>query len=193
MKIGTRSLLFGYHTFWLHPWFVALGWWKAYGFPLDPRLWVAFFVHDLGYWGKPNMDGPEGDTHPELGGRIMFSLFDWGKEYTWYEPKFHSTEGLGYWYWFTKYHSRHLAKKDGVQYSPLCVADKLALTLYPRWLFWLLVSLTGEAEEYKTHPVSPGAPFPKTTMEWVAGVQSSMKRWAAEYRDLKEDTYTEKR
>jgi len=41
-------------------WFVAWGWWTLYGFPFDPRLWVAFFVHDLGYIGKPNMDGPEG-------------------------------------------------------------------------------------------------------------------------------------
>jgi hypothetical protein len=26
----------------------------------QPALWIAFFVHDLGYLGKPNMDGPEG-------------------------------------------------------------------------------------------------------------------------------------
>ena len=53
MKIGTRSVLFGAHAFWLHPWFVAAAWWKLYGFPWDPRLWVAFFLHDLGYFGKP--------------------------------------------------------------------------------------------------------------------------------------------
>lgn len=71
MRIGTKSVLFGAHCFFLHPWFVALAWWKLYGFPRDPRLWVAFFVHDLGYIGKPNMDGPEGETHPEFGARVM--------------------------------------------------------------------------------------------------------------------------
>jgi len=65
MKVGTKSVLFGAHCFFLHPWFVAAAWWKLYGFPFDLRLWVAFFCHDLGYLGKPNMDGPEGETHPE--------------------------------------------------------------------------------------------------------------------------------
>ena len=65
MRIGTKSILFGAHCFFLHPWFVALGWWKLYGFPFDPRLWVAFAVHDFGYIGKPNMDGKEGETHVE--------------------------------------------------------------------------------------------------------------------------------
>ena len=75
MRVGTKSVLFGAHCFFLHPWFVALAWWQLFGFPWDPRLWVAFFVHDLGYLGKPNMDGPEGETHPELGATIM-RIFD---------------------------------------------------------------------------------------------------------------------
>lgn len=75
-SIGTRSILYGVHCFFIHPWFVALGWWKLYGFPFDPRLWVAFFVHDLGYWGKPNMDGEEGEAHPFTGAAIMGALFD---------------------------------------------------------------------------------------------------------------------
>ncbi len=40
MNVGTRSILYGAHAFWLHPWFVAWGWWRLYGFPWDPRLWV---------------------------------------------------------------------------------------------------------------------------------------------------------
>ena len=48
MKVGTKSVLFGAHAFWLHPFFVAVAWTRLYGFPWDPRLWVAFFVHDLG-------------------------------------------------------------------------------------------------------------------------------------------------
>ena len=76
MNVGTKSLLFGVHQFALHPILVAMAWWKLYGFPWDPRLWVAFVVHDWGYWGKPNMDGPARDTHPELGASIMAFLFD---------------------------------------------------------------------------------------------------------------------
>ena len=85
MKTGTKSVLFGAHCFFIHPWFVAAAWWKLYGFPRDPRLWIAFFVHDLGYLGKPNMDGVEGETHIELGARIM-RWFDRGiPDYEYYE------------------------------------------------------------------------------------------------------------
>lgn len=76
MKIGTKSILFGAHCFFLHPWFVALAWWKLYGFPFDPRLWFVFFFHDFGYIGKPNMDGEEGEKHVELGAIIVSRLFD---------------------------------------------------------------------------------------------------------------------
>jgi hypothetical protein len=34
MKIGTKNVLAGAHSFFLHTWFVALAWWKLYGFPL---------------------------------------------------------------------------------------------------------------------------------------------------------------
>jgi hypothetical protein len=37
---------------------------------------VAFFVHDLGYLGKPDMDGEEGERHVILGAKIMQFLFD---------------------------------------------------------------------------------------------------------------------
>jgi hypothetical protein len=50
MKIGTRSLLFGAHQFLLHPLCVAIAWTMLYGFPTDPRLWMAFLIHDAGYY-----------------------------------------------------------------------------------------------------------------------------------------------
>jgi len=64
MKIGTKSVVFGAHCFFIHPWFVFIAWWKLYGFPWDISLWFCFFLHDLGYWGKPNIDGIEGELHP---------------------------------------------------------------------------------------------------------------------------------
>jgi len=79
MKIGTKSVLYGAHCFFIHPIFVFIAWWKLYGFPFDLRLWIAFIVHDIGYLGKPNMDGKEGETHVELGAKIM-SIFDFGTE-----------------------------------------------------------------------------------------------------------------
>ena len=76
MRVGTKSVLFGVHAVWIHPFFVAWAWWKLFGFPWDFRLWVAFFVHDAGYLFKPNMEGFEGQRHVLLGGRIMGWLFD---------------------------------------------------------------------------------------------------------------------
>ena len=59
MKVGTKSVIFGVHSILIHPFFVAWAWWKLFGFPWDPRLWVAFFVHDLGYLAKPNVESLE--------------------------------------------------------------------------------------------------------------------------------------
>ena len=114
----------------LHPWFVALAWWKLHGFPWDARLWFAFWLHDAGYIGKPNLDGPEGETHVELGARIMGLLF--GKS----------------WGAFTASHSRYWAKRNGCQVSRLCLADKLAFVLTPAWLYLPMAQATGELYEY---------------------------------------------
>ncbi|HKI81437.1 MAG TPA: hypothetical protein VKA04_07295, partial [Pseudodesulfovibrio sp.] len=81
MKRGTRSVLFGVHQFLLHPLFVFLAWWRLYGFPWDPRVWVCIAVHDLGYVGKPEMDSPAGERHVEWGAWLVGALF--GRR--WYE------------------------------------------------------------------------------------------------------------
>jgi len=75
MRVGTKSVLFGVHAVWLHPFFVAWAWWKLFGFSWDVRLWFAFFLHDVGYVGKCDMDGKEGEQHVVIGGRIMGWLF----------------------------------------------------------------------------------------------------------------------
>lgn len=176
MTIGTRSILFGVHQFAIHPWFVAWGWWQLYGFPWDPRLWVAFFVHDLGYLGKPNMDGPEGERHPRLGADFMYWLFDWGGSYRWYV--------------FCLYHSRYMAKRAHYPFSRLCVADKLAIALCPAWLYLPLAKLSGELAEYmegKNCRTPAGSRSPE---EWYRNVQRYCKAWAFEHRDGKQDTWT---
>jgi hypothetical protein len=174
MKIGTKSVLFGAHCFFLHPWFVAYAWWKLYGFPFDLRLWVAFFVHDIGYLGKPNMDGSEGERHPYTGAKIM-SIF-----------------GLR-WYFFTLYHSRFLAKKNGAQYSRLCVADKLAIVITPNWLYLPMVRATGEINEYMKDAErnSNGQiKIQNSEVVWINGVKDYVRKWVNEHKDMKEDTWT---
>ena len=182
MKLGTKSLLYGAHCFLLHPWFVAAAWTRIYGFPFDPRLWIAFFVHDLGYLGKPNMDGTEGQTHVELGATIMRILFGkpWGD--------------------FTRYHSRFYAKRDGRHFSRLCVADKLALSLTPPWLYLPMVRRTGEIQEYKAVTncrITQGEPqgtMPASTIsqdeQWYAQIQEYARRWAETHKDGRTDTWT---
>jgi hypothetical protein len=143
MEVGTKSVLFGAHCFFIHPIFVFIAWWKLYGFPFDPRLWVAFFVHDLGYWGKPNMDGAEGETHVEFGANVMSWLFDY-----WFTNSFGTRYHTRIWKNFSLYHSRFYAKKDGMKPSKLCYADKLAICLEPSWLYLPRVILSGEIKEY---------------------------------------------
>lgn len=175
MKIGTKSLLYGAHAFWLHPIFVTWAWIKLYGFPWQPWLWIAFVVHDWGYWGMPNMDGPEGEEHPRTGARILNWL-----QGTWLfiqQPVFWSRPYLGiplrWWHlkrrwahaqlllgsythgpkvaWGNEvmFHSRFLSKKYQVSPSKLCWADKLALSLTPWWLYLPMVRATGEIREYR--------------------------------------------
>lgn len=154
MKIGTRSVLFGAHQFLLHPLCVAIAWWKLYGFPKDWRLWVSFFVHDIGYFNCSNMDGEEGEAHALIGGVLMSWWF--GKE----------------WGDFTVFHSRFYAKKMGVAPSRLCLADKYAFCVMPRWLYLLMVRATGEIREYQAvekHRAETG--FVGLTGSWSEDVE----------------------
>lgn len=172
---GTRSVLFGAHCFFLHPFFVAAAWWRLYGFPFDPRLWFAFFLHDIGYIGKPNMDGAEGEQHPVAGAKIMGALF--GQR----------------WHDFTMYHSRFLAKKNGKQYSKLCVADKLATCITPDWLYMPMVRLTGEIKEYMQEAGRNSGGTVKVQEnqhKWRKEVKEYLLKWVEEHKDLKQDNWT---
>jgi hypothetical protein len=130
MRVGTKSVIFGVHSILVHPFFVAWAWSRLYGFLWDPRLWLAFLVHDVGYFGKANMEGPDGQQHVALGGRIMVWLC--GPE----------------WRDFVLGHSRHWAESVGKSYSKLCLADKLAFVLTPAWLYIPMARLSGELREY---------------------------------------------
>lgn len=172
LPIGTRSLLFGVHCFFIHPIFVAIGWWKIYGFPRNPRLWVAFIVHDWGYWWKPNMDGPEGEQHPYLGARLMRFLF--GEQ----------------WRSFTLYHSRFLAKLHGWPPSPLCSADKMAFVITPRWFYLLQANLSGEIREYMCGQGCRTPALERGQWKWLTDCQAYVRSWVMEHKDGKADEWT---
>jgi hypothetical protein len=179
LKVGTRSVLFGAHQFILHPLFLAVAWTKLYGFPFDPRLWAAFFLHDVGYIGRENVDGTEGEAHPALGGQIMEALFGrkWGD--------------------FTQYHSRSFSHLNNKQPSRLCAADKLATVLVPKTLYLTLIHLSGEVDEYlesfREALASRGA-YPREAQlvhgeeygsieHWYASAMLGNRQWIVEHTD----------
>jgi hypothetical protein len=167
---------------------------------------VAFFVHDLGYFGKPNMDGEEGETHPYLGAKIMHFLFDGYesiKPYKYsstdnysYRIEFHSKafkKRKYYWYNFTLYHSRFLAKKHGVKPSQLCIADKLAIYYTPAWLYLPMVKFTGEIKEYmKDTGRNSGGELKYTSdpAKWFAKIQGWVKLWVEDHKNGEIDKKT---
>ena len=130
MTVGTKSVLAGAHCFLVHPFFVARGWKRLFGFPWDPRLWFAFTLHDVGYVCRDNMDGPSGEEHVILGARIMGWLFGpvWADE--------------------CYRHSRYWSRRMGLPVSRLCLADKLAFAITPAWLYLPMARWTGELAEY---------------------------------------------
>lgn len=176
MSVGTKSVLFGVHCFCIHPFYVAMGWWRLYGFPWDPRLWAAFFLHDIGYIGCPNMDGEEGSAHPQLGAWVMWLLFGdrWGK--------------------FCLYHSRFYAKEDGHLPSRLCAADKMSVAFECRWFYLLRARASGELHEYmhlyrealvgrgKYANDRPKELVEGTVHEWYNKMVAHCVRWAKENR-----------
>ncbi|MCZ2078351.1 MAG: HD domain-containing protein [Bryobacterales bacterium] len=184
MRVGTKSLLFGAHCFFVHPFFVAAGWARIYGFPWDMRLWAAFFFHDLGYVGCPNVEGPEGEEHVRLGARIMGLLFG------------------DSWADFTLRHSRHWAKKHGATVSRLCYADKMAFVLTPAWLYLPMARATGELAEYmaksRERQAGSGAFSDAECAQletddpatWLRGLQGYTLRWIERHWNGAADTCT---
>jgi hypothetical protein len=220
--VGTRSVLYGAHCWFIHPWFVAAGWWKLWGFQrvtcpssgvttslLDWRLWLAFLVHDLGYWGCPNMDGEEGEDHPRWGASVMFHLADRTEEVAvdrwdpaWPDcrrPDVVTCRELR-WHDLALYHSRYYAKRDGRAPSLLCCADKLAIAFEPGWLYLPRALATGEAREYialaAAGKYADGAHTEQlraslgSARTWHAAMTAYCRDWALAHYQGQPDTWT---
>lgn len=154
MTVGTRSLLFGVHQVVWHPVTVALAWRRLYGRWPTWREAVCIALHDLGYLGVREMDGADGERHPELGARVAAGLL--GREY-----------GR-----LCLLHSRHYAVRVGAAPSALCWADKLSILYEPWWFYLPRARLSGELAEYRDRANGAGAvTSARTDREWFAFMQ----------------------
>ena len=158
MKVGTKSVLFGIHQFVLHPFFVTIAWVKVYGSLPTLREFVCIVCHDIGYYGKPNMDGPEGITHPELSATIIRKILG------------ECPDEVD----MVLFHSRSYARFHGREVSALCLPDKLSILLYPYWLYLLLGNLSGEIYEYKSCMKLNNL----SNTDWLTEVRNRTFTWA---------------
>lgn len=165
MKRGTKSILFGVHQFLWHPLTVFLAWiWLFRSLPTW-REAVCILIHDWGYWDKPNMDGAEGELHPELGARIAGRLF--GSEY-------HD---------LCLYHSRHYARNAGKEPSRLCWADKVSILCDPWWLYLPRAMASGELQEYRAIAAGTGfISLRASNREWYRWLQKRLVKLGKEKR-----------
>lgn len=200
LPVGSRSLLYGSHCWFIHPWFVARAWVILYGKPTHWAQWLSFVVHDWGYWNCRNMDGEEGEAHPNAGAMIVGY---------WCGPAWHD---------FCLLHSRYYAKRLNLPYSRLCVADKLAFAVTPAWVYIPCAWLSGEVWEYLPNALASdkphfrsfhrlwkcygaaiqaeGAPIRVVWIvlkDWHDCLSQYMRDWACQHRDGQEDTWTNSR
>lgn len=137
MTTGTKSLLFGVHQFAWHPVTVWIAWLRLYRRFPSLRVTACIVFHDWGYWGVKEMDGDDGELHPQFGARLAARLFDHDGEYKWHD--------------FCLHHSRYLSKKIGVEPSALCWADKLSMIYDPQWFYLFRARLSGELAQYRAN------------------------------------------
>ncbi len=166
MKTGTKSLLFGVHQFLWHPITVLLAWRKLYG--KFPNWWesLAIFCHDLGYWGKVSMDGPDGKSHPYAGARIgkSVALFLGARECT---AAYVESLILG--------HSRSFCEAECKKISDLCDPDKLSVLFDPAWFYWLRGTLSGEIQEYWHREEDRQENPIKSSWAWLTGYRRAIR------------------
>lgn len=163
MKLGTRSFLFGVHQFVWHPFTVLRAWRRLYC--AWPRWWefVAIVLHDSGYLGCPEMDGPVGRRHPIAGAqlteKVVFRLHGWATFIrhplrSAFDPSFEFHQS---WrkravarraYDLALGHSRFFAEQADIKVSPLFRADKVSVLFEPDLFYLLRANLSGEIHEY---------------------------------------------
>lgn len=176
MKIGTKSVLYGAHAFWLHPFSVLLAWRRLY--KRWPRWYEAISIalHDIGYWGCADMDGPQGKQHPHLGALWSARIVALISRRVWLSE----IPGPGMFgniiYCFTACHSRDFVRQvrlsgEGIvcNVSPLYHADKLAICYDPAAFYLFRTRLSGELAEFKQRAIDSGhISADATDQQWLA-------------------------
>lgn len=165
-----------------------------YGPVRDPRLYLTFWLHDLGVLFAADV---EGERHGELGARIVTLVCDppatrqpvrtpWG------------TLSLGAWGRFTLLHSRAYARHLGVSPSRLCAADQLAIAFERLYVTRVLASgeiwaslacaQAGQSAEVTLHLDHPDiaarrqTPLTRSVVEaWAFATKRAMTRWAQQH------------
>jgi len=167
MKIGTKSLLFGCHQFLWHPLTVALAYRKLFRRWPDAVGFLCIALHDVGYWGCADIDGPEGKLHPVVGakwvGRIVYR---WRRMFC-RESKLASQLYAAESAERCLLHSRSVAMQTKMQPSDICWADKYVVCVEPEWFYLFRTWLSGEAKEFVDNAVKSGnLPEGTTNLQW---------------------------
>ena len=163
MHVGTKSLLFGVHAMWWHPFVVLLGWIRLYKkFPSIPEL-VGIICHDLGYWGCTDMDGECGLTHPIRGAHVADRIVR-GLNFLMRPLGLVKHESLDIWS-MCLFHSGSFSREMGAKPSRLCGPDKVSILYDPWWFYSLRARLTGELGEYVKN--GPPGLTPRQWFDWL--------------------------
>lgn len=194
MKRGTLSILFGVHQFLWHPFTIWRAW--RYLYKENPGWFylVCIFCHDLGYWGKPDMDGPEGQTHPEGGAKIAkWIVLHWMRLIG--KPDAIACHYAEQAHDISLCHSTHYAQAKGLSVSSLYLPDKVCVLFDPPWFYKLRARLSGELAEYVSNAnrkmESDWGPF-HSADSWLNWYRSRMHRKAQEHFHLMELTRLKK-
>lgn len=197
--------MFGVHQFLLHPLFVTLGWRRCYD--RWPTWWelLVIVVHDWGYWGCDDMDGPCGKLHPELGARLsgnwVFRLefarrrlrpraLYWRLRQWWggnvvapeicRQAAYNAAIRLAFQAWcLAALHSASYAEKFGWPRSNLFLPDKVSVLYEPSWFYLLRSWLTGEIDEYVANNPHP------TRRAWLRWFKQNVRSKVEEFRSLR--------
>jgi hypothetical protein len=120
-----------------------------------------------GIGGAGDMDSTEGEMHPERSAKLWVRIF----RYSHFRYDV-CTVIMG--------HSRFNAAKHNMSLSKLFQPDKLAMALYPRWMYLLLGSLSGEIREYMAHAETPNGKYSdiikvsRGKVQWLIETQAHM-------------------
>lgn len=166
MKIGTRSILFGVHQFLWHPLTVGLAWRRIHKVWPTRFEWLAIFLHDLGYWGCPDMDGESGRQHPARAAK-------WGRELG--EVMSGSPATGEYVESLIAGHSRNFCRAYDQKPSKLCAPDKVSILYDPALFYWLRGVLSGEIFEYHRREEIRRKRSIRNTWEWLLEYRRSVR------------------